>query len=86
MLTISGIIFLPGTESAITQLERFGLHYLLDTLKPAEPTDAALAIISGGALRQREVYFPYWEAKSTILRDIIPETYAMINRLMYRRT
>ena len=51
-------------------MKRFGVDFLLQTLSPAPPQDAALAIVRGGATRQREVFFPYLEARlSTLARD-----------------
>ena len=66
---------MAGTENALEQMKKFGVDFLLQTLSPAPPEDAALAIVKGGATRQREIYFPYLEARlSTLARDwaIVP--------------
>ncbi|XP_069489381.1 11-beta-hydroxysteroid dehydrogenase 1-like [Ambystoma mexicanum] len=45
----------------------------IDT-RPASKEECALAIIKGGALRQREVYFQYWFTKiPLLLRDWAPD-------------
>lgn len=73
-----------GTESAISELRNFGQHFLLKYIKAAEPPDAAYAIIRGGALRAREIYFPYMETRVlTLLRDLLPRTVDYINRWVY---
>ncbi|CAC5401755.1 HSD11B1 [Mytilus coruscus] len=78
------VIGLVGTESAISELRNFGQHFLLKYIKAAEPPDAAYAIIRGGALRAREIYFPYMETKIlTMLRDLLPRTVDYINRWVY---
>ena len=60
---------------------------ILDTFTPASPSDAAMAIIKGGATRTREVFFPYMEAKlMTLVRDWFPESLAAFNRYMYTRS
>ncbi|XP_071140812.1 hydroxysteroid 11-beta-dehydrogenase 1-like protein isoform X1 [Mytilus edulis] len=78
------VIGLVGTESAISELRNFGQHFLLKYIKAAEPPDAAYAIIRGGALRAREIYFPYMETRVlTLLRDLLPRTVDYINRWVY---
>lgn len=78
------VIGLVGTESALTELKNFGQYFLLNTVKVAEPSDAAYAIIRGGALRAREIYFPYMETRIlTMLRDWLPRTVDYINRFVY---
>ncbi len=68
-------------------MRKFGLNFLLDTFKAADPSDAALAIIKGGATRAREIYFPYFEAKIfTVMRDWFPESLAAFTRYMYARS
>ena len=47
---------------------------IFDRLKPADPADVALAVIRGGALRHREVFYPYASTKPiSMLRDWFPE-------------
>ena len=76
-----------GTDATLRQMQKFGLNMILDTFQAADPSDAAMAIIKGGATRTREVYFPYFEAKIlTLVRDWFPETLAAFNRYMYTRS
>lgn len=78
------VIGLVGTESALNELRNFGQYFLLNTIKAAEPPDAAYAIIRGGTLRAREIYFPYMETRIlTMLRDWLPMTVDYVNRFMY---
>lgn len=73
-----------ATESAITELKNFGQFFLLNNIKAAEPPEAAYAIIRGGALRAREIYFPYMETRVlTMFRDWLPKTVDYINRYVY---
>lgn len=78
------VIGLVATESAISELKNFKQFFLLNNIKAAEPPDAAYAIIRGGALRAREIYFPYMETRVlTMLRDWLPKTVDYINRFVY---
>ena len=78
--------FFAGTDSALSNLRRHGYNFLVNTVKAAEPADAALAVIKGGAMRLREMYFPYMETKIlTLLRDWIPGTMDAINRYLYQK-
>ena len=55
-------------------LQRFGNTVIFDSLQPADPADVALAVIKGGALREREVFYPYPSTKPICLfRDWFPE-------------
>ena len=73
-----------GTDSAVTNLRNHGQDFLLRMIEPATPSSAALAIIKGGALRQREVHFPYWGMRiMTFLRDWFPDTVEYLNRILY---
>ncbi|XP_050396363.1 hydroxysteroid 11-beta-dehydrogenase 1-like protein [Patella vulgata] len=64
-----------GTENAVSQLTQFGQDYLLSVMNQARPSDAALAIIKGGATRSREIFFPYMSVRpSYLLRDWLPES------------
>ena len=65
-------------------MRNVGLNFIVDTLPAVLPSDAAYAIVRGGALRAREIHFPYLEARlSTILRDWIPGTLEAIINFMY---
>lgn len=77
--------FSSETKSAVEEMTKFSLNFILRSVKAAKPSDTAQAIVEGGATRQKEVFYPYYEAKTTMLRDLIPETYAAINRYMYSR-
>jgi hypothetical protein len=58
----------------------------VDTLHPAQPSDAALAIIKGGAARAREIYFPYAEGKLvSLFRDWFPELLDWIQGNLYQK-
>ena len=75
-----------ATDNALAEVQRFGLDFLLKTVSPAPSDEAALAIIKGGALRQREMYFPYLEAKLSILaRDWFPESLEAFIRYLYAK-
>ncbi|XP_069489382.1 11-beta-hydroxysteroid dehydrogenase 1-like [Ambystoma mexicanum] len=51
---------------------------------PASKEECALAIIKGGALRQREVYFEYWSTKiPLLLRDWAPDLLDRMSRNVY---
>ena len=63
-------------------LKGFGLGKVVDQ-GGADPGDTAMAIIRGGALRQREVYFPYFSAKIvTLLRDTAPQALEALHRVI----
>ncbi|KAK7489973.1 hypothetical protein BaRGS_00018838 [Batillaria attramentaria] len=76
-------IGLVGTENALRYLKDFGSSAaLLSILKPAEPADAALAVVKGGAVRAREIVYPYMSVKPLcLLRDWMPELTNWIVRL-----
>lgn len=79
-------IGLVGTDSAIHYLTSFGNTAILDKMPPASPTDAARAVVRGGARRYREVFYPYVAAKSvSLLRDWFPESVDWFVRFMGRR-
>ena len=81
---LTHLYVIVGTENAKRNLEESGFLKLLKTIEPASPTDCALAIIKGGTLKQREVYFPYIEALSvTMLRDWIPSVFEAVSRHLY---
>ena len=64
----------PGTENALHYLHSFGNTAIFNSMKPADPADVALAVIKGGALREREVFCPYSSTKPvSLLRDWFPE-------------
>lgn len=74
-------IGLVGTENALKYLTDFGNTKLFEMVRPADPADAAMAVIKGGALRHREVFFPYLSAKPIcLLRDWMPELVDFIVR------
>ncbi|KAL8609096.1 hypothetical protein ACOMHN_030437 [Nucella lapillus] len=74
-------IGLVGTPNALFYLRRFGRRVLLDSVTPADPSDVALAVIRGGALRHREVFVPYLSTKPfCLLRDWCPELIDMMLR------
>ncbi|KAL3885519.1 hypothetical protein ACJMK2_025572 [Sinanodonta woodiana] len=78
------VIGFIGTENAVHQLEEAGQQFLIDFLKPASPSDAALAIIKGGVKRAREMYFPYFQVKPILLmKEWFPELCDFINRFVY---
>ena len=88
MLQLSDNSFLsicfPGTESAVRKLSEFGAHFILDNLPEVQPTDAAYAIVRGGALRLNEIYFPYTEARlTTIFRHWFPGIIQGIIQFLY---
>ena len=56
-----------GTSNAIHYLTSFGNTGIFDRLTPASPADTAMAVLRGGALRQRDVFYPYSSAKPVAL-------------------
>ncbi|XP_076439049.1 hydroxysteroid 11-beta-dehydrogenase 1-like protein [Babylonia areolata] len=67
-------IGLVGTQNSLHQLHSFGSKIMLNSMTPADPADVALAVVRGGALRQREVFVPYLVTKPLcLLRDWCPE-------------
>ena len=77
---------IAATDNALAEVQRFGLDFLLKPISPAPSDEAALAIIKGGALRMREIYFPYMEAKLSILaRDWVPESLEAFIRYLYAK-
>lgn len=78
------VIGLVGTENAIKGLKDYGQHYLLEMLPAETPSDTALAIIRGGAMRQREIFHPYLSIRlMTLFRDWMPNVVEYINRSMF---
>lgn len=78
------VIGLVGTNNAVTKLKEFERGNILEIVKPALPEDAAMAIIKGGALRKREIYFPYFSAKAiTLGRDLFPNLLGRIMKFLY---
>ncbi|NXM78746.1 DHI1 dehydrogenase, partial [Serilophus lunatus] len=68
-----------NTESAMQAVS----HVIQGT--PAPKEECALEIIKSGALRQREMYYPPWVLRGTLLlRDIAPEFLDSIIRSSYR--
>ena len=81
------VIGLISTKNSVNNLRKHGFNFLLDTLPMGDPADAGLAIIRGGALRQREVYYPYMEARIvTLLRDWIPTVLEALSRFYFQRS
>ncbi|KAL8591890.1 hypothetical protein ACOMHN_044386 [Nucella lapillus] len=79
-ITIS-TIGLVGTPNALHHLKVFGHSKMLESLTPADPSDVALAVLKGGALRHREVFVPYLATKPIcLLRDWCPELIDFILR------
>ena len=87
MIILHGILSqFAGTENALKGIRDFNLHFLLEALKPANPADAAMAIIKGGATQQHEIYFPYWEAKMvSLFRDWFPRLLESITIMIYQK-
>ena len=79
--------FISGTDNTVHQMRQFGINFMLDVLPPAPPSDAAMAILQGGALRKREVFYPYMEARlTTLMREFTPETLSAIIRFLFVRS
>ncbi|OWF40730.1 hydroxysteroid 11-beta-dehydrogenase 1-like protein isoform X1 [Mizuhopecten yessoensis] len=79
------VIGFVGTENAVRELENFHQDFLLKSVPPEDPADAALAVIKGGATGVRELHFPYFSMKIvTILRDIVPQTMELFFRQVYQ--
>ncbi|KAL4235523.1 hypothetical protein ACF0H5_003920 [Mactra antiquata] len=64
---------LIGTETAINALSNFGQDFILKAVGPASPRDTALAVMKGGALRVREVFYPESVYYQLLFRDWCPE-------------
>ena len=68
----------------MNQLKSYGQDYLLANIRAASPSDTALAIIKGGTLRHRQVFYPYMQIMPFIMmRDWLPELVDFINRFVY---
>ncbi|KAK2153429.1 hypothetical protein LSH36_297g00030 [Paralvinella palmiformis] len=81
------VMGLIGTNNAIKGLRDFGVHFLIDKFPTADPADAALAIIRGGALRLKTIYYPFVEARfTTLLRDWIPSALETLVRFCFQRS
>ena len=66
------------------ELQDYRQDYLLGTVSPQDPRDAAVVIIKAGASRTRELYFPYFSMQLyTVLRDILPQTMEAMFRYVY---
>ncbi|CAH1251383.1 HSD11B1L [Branchiostoma lanceolatum] len=75
------VIGLIDTELPAQFRQLFG--FLMDI--PAAPaSDCAMAIIRGGAARQREIYYPWRDAwVATKLRTIVPQFFESLTRGIY---
>ncbi|XP_048251066.1 hydroxysteroid 11-beta-dehydrogenase 1-like protein isoform X1 [Haliotis rufescens] len=75
------IIGLVGTDNALSKLMEFRQDFLLSVMKPATPTDTALAIVKGGQRRVREIYYPYLDVRIPyLLRDWLPNAIESVTR------
>lgn len=69
-----------ATENAMSQMVDYGVQGIWKWFPPSSPEDAALAVVNGGAKNYREVFYPYFQAKSiALLRDWFPATLSAIN-------
>ena len=76
--------FFVGTENGLKILKDLNMEWILDYMPPSSPTDAALAIVKGGAQRWQRLYFPYLETKPIeMLCNIMPQTINSMNRKMF---
>ena len=67
-------------------MKDLNVEWMLDYMTPSSPSDAALAIVKGGAQRWQRLYFPYLETKPMeILYNIIPQTLNNMNRRMWEK-
>ncbi|XP_078580643.1 hydroxysteroid 11-beta-dehydrogenase 1-like protein [Branchiostoma floridae x Branchiostoma japonicum] len=63
-----------GTETSQNFLEVSYTRVSSEQIKPSPPSDCAMAIIKGGATRQREIYYPWRDAwLLTKLRPFVPD-------------
>ncbi|KAL5019517.1 hypothetical protein ScPMuIL_002409 [Solemya velum] len=73
-----------GTENAMSQMSDYGVQDVWKWFPPAQPEEAALAIVKGGVQRFREVFFPYFQTKPVaLLRDWIPGILDAFNAFIY---
>ncbi|XP_035657678.1 hydroxysteroid 11-beta-dehydrogenase 1-like protein isoform X7 [Branchiostoma floridae] len=70
-----------GTEPSQKFQETFQMS---KDIKPSPPSDCAMAIIKGGATRQREIYYPWRDAWFvTKLRPLVPDLLDYMTRSIY---
>jgi corticosteroid 11-beta-dehydrogenase isozyme 1 len=77
---------LTNTEKGMEILRQFGGERIVQAVSPASPGDVAYAIVRGGALRQRAVYYPYSYARpATLAYNFIPTVIEDIMAVLYVR-
>eukprot|EP00058_Branchiostoma_floridae_P017524 XP_002603012.1 hypothetical protein BRAFLDRAFT_84747 [Branchiostoma floridae] len=70
-----------GTETSQNFLEEYQLS---KDIIPSPPSDCAMAIIKGGATRQREIYYPWRDAWfATKLRPFVPDLVDHVTRSVF---
>lgn len=68
-------------------IKSFGSEVITKSISPEDPSDTAYAVLRGGALKYREVFYPYIQAKSiTLIKDWIPETLDKIVAKIYKES
>ncbi|XP_072450375.1 hydroxysteroid 11-beta-dehydrogenase 1-like protein isoform X1 [Chiloscyllium punctatum] len=63
------ILAMIDTDSAMEKVKSVNIR--MPTVSPA--SEAALAIIKGGAARAQEIYYPWWTTLTVRIRDWFPE-------------
>ena len=78
--------FFAGTDQAKTMMKDLNMEWMLDYVTPAKPSDAALAIVKGGAQRWQRLYYPYLQTKPMeMLYNIFPQTLSKLNRRVFEK-
>eukprot|EP00058_Branchiostoma_floridae_P017523 XP_002603011.1 hypothetical protein BRAFLDRAFT_84746 [Branchiostoma floridae] len=73
-----------GLDGFFTSLRQELTFQMSKDIKPSPPSDCAMAIIKGGATRQREIYYPWRDAWFvTKLRPLVPDLLDYMTRSIY---
>ena len=84
--TVSFTQLFIGTDQAYKMMKDLNVEWMLDYMTPANPSDAALAIVKGGAQRWQRLYYPYLQTKPMeLLYNIIPQTLSSLNRRVFEK-
>lgn len=79
------IIGLVGTSNAIQKIHEIHASNILNWAPMASAEDTALAIIKGGAVRAREVFYPYLPVRITsLINNLAPRLMEKFFQLMYQ--
>lgn len=79
------IIGLVDTSNAIKKIQEMNASNILKWIPMARAEDTALAIIKGGAVRAREVFYPYLPVRiSSMINNLAPGLLEKFMQLVYQ--